>query len=213
MTDNTEINPKYAAEYLRDEVIALLRTGLPKPWKELSEGQQEEIAARVEYMAKNAIVRVIQTIATVAPMAISATMGKLGTDKDRHAVVPITFGGQLSDDQKLAIWNHIGRQIVAVLMDPEDYNKFQTKVVVMKDEPALPLEGQQPGQPDWPEVAKAVADAPDAHVAEDDEIDPTVKPPSDLLDDDLDEDDGDQDVAKMINLDNPTKKPRQQPKK
>lgn len=215
------IDPKFAAEYLRNETLDIIRREMSAAWKALNERQQEDVAARIEHMAKNAVVRCVRAIAMTGKMSIIATMGKLGMDKDRNAVVPFTFGS-VEDDEKLAIWKHVNRQVVVVLMDPEEYNNFETKVEIMKDEPGLPLEdGQEAGQPHWPTVAAAVSDgeapapapaapapkgdAHDAHIAEDDDEVDAGKPPSDLLDDDLDEDGGDTDIAKAVNLENPTK--------
>ena len=211
-----EINAKYAAEHLRDEVMQILRGEMPKPWQQMSEDEQAIKVHRVEYLCRDAIDRCVNAIAKAGMTSVAATMGKLGTDKDRNAVVPVTIdSAYLSDEIKLSIWKHIGRSVVIVLMDPQEYKNFSKPVDVDADEPPLPLE---PKQPDWPTVSAAISepeagrpikrtpqfDEPDAHIAEDDDED-VQQPATDLLDEDDDETTAPDFAKKLIDIPNPTK--------
>lgn len=199
--DFMPIDPKRAAEFLRDEMMTVIRAEIAKPWKAMNEEEQEWCAARVEGIAKAAVVHVCDAISRAGTMAIPATMGKLSTDKDGSAVVPVTFHTELTDEEKLGIWDHIKRKIVVVLMDPAEYQGIENKVDVEPDQPTLPVD--QPGQPEWPTVAEAMRDAPDAGDVEGEpaEVDAST-PVTNLLDDDMDEGV----AAKMIDLKDPTKK-------
>jgi len=251
------VDASKAAEWLRDSVLEVIRREQVKPWKTMNESEQEWVAARVEAVAKGAVAKVCDIIAGSGILAIGATMGRLGTDKDGCAESKITFKPDLNDEEKIAIWDHINGKCVVVLMDPTEYSKIERKAVIMKDQPALPLAddgettpvkihtstcssrvaatagqcdcdgvpiqaAQQPGQPNWPVVADAIAvtgtatrikraDAPigDAQDAadpmEDDE--PEAAPPRDSLVDPDDEDDiSATDTPKIATLQDPTKK-------
>lgn len=208
-----EIDSTKIAEYVRNELLGVIRAEIPKTWAAMNEGEQERLAARIEYLTKEAVRRAVWLISKAGTDTVGAVMGPLGTDKNGNAKTTITFQTNLSDADKLAIWDHIGRNVVVVLMDPEAYMKMD-KYPVDKDEPPLPLP-QQPQapapqeakQPDWPVVSAAVKrtsppDDEDAHLAEDDDDDlPPPAPADDLLDEEMD----DSEAAKLVNLPNPTK--------
>lgn len=208
-----DVDPKFAAEFLRDEVMTVIKAELSKPWKIMNESEQEWAATRIEFICKQAITKVCDAIAKVGTVAITGSMGALATDKDRNPKIPITFGGSLSDAEKLAIWSHIGRSVVVVLMDPQSYQNFKKKVDVEPDQPELPVE-EGNKQPDWATVAAALkdegpevidvadmnkGDAPDAHEPVEEEV-----PEDSLLDDD--DDMPAAEVAKMVNIPDPTTK-------
>lgn len=200
-----EIDSSKVAEYVRNEMLGMIRAEMPKTWSAMNEGEQERLAARVEYMTREAVRRAVWLIAKSGTDTVGAVMGPLGTDKNGNAKTTITFQTNLSDDDKLAIWDHIGRNVVVVLMDPEEYTKMD-KYAVDKDEPPLPLEPTEPKQPDWPTVSAAVKrtqqpDDEDAHIAEDDDDADIPARDDDLLDEDMD----DSEAAKLVNIENPTK--------
>lgn len=211
----TAIDAKRAAEFLRDEVMTVVRAELSKPWKQMKEDEQEWAASRIEFICKQSIDKVCAAIASAGPMSIGATMGKLGTDKNRNAVVPITFNGNLEDKEKLGIWNHIGRGITVILLDPEEYKTIEKPAQVDKDQPTIPGTDKQP---DWPKVAEAIRDerpdvvdvnslpdltTPDAEDAGD--VGEEIEAPAAEVDSLLDEEMSPDELAKVVNIPNPVK--------
>lgn len=150
-----DINPKDAAQHLRDTFIQFIKSELPKPWQQQNEAEQSRSITRIEYMVQRAVFEVCQAIMTVDTRCIPAKLGKLKTDKDGNALVDVKFGA-LEDDQKLGIWDHLGANVTIVLMDANDYNNFRSKVDIVRDEPALPLADQETPQPEWNEVSKVL---------------------------------------------------------
>lgn len=153
--DVIEVDPTKAAEYLRDEILALARRELNKPWEKMHAGEQENIASRVETMCKATVWHVVQAISGAGREVVKATMGPLAVDKSGNFTSKITFGALESED-KIAVIDRIGRGIHVVLMDETQYQTYRTKVEIQADQPGLPLDNEP--QPEWPVVAAAIKD-------------------------------------------------------
>lgn len=228
--DDNLIDVAKSAEWLRDEILSLIRKEQSKPWKDMKENDQEWLAARVEQVAKSVVVKIANLVMSDEVHSIAATMGALSTDKEGAASTKITFASGLEDNDKLQIWKHINRPVMMLLVDPEAYIKIEKKAVIMKDQPGLPLEGDRTAE-DWNTVGEAVtaaapeempasttaqatrdridaemtseaAEDPDAGVVEEDEDNAVREPESDLVED---EEMDPEELARIVNLPNPVK--------
>lgn len=212
MTD--QIDARHVSGYLRNEMLSVFKER-PKSWQEMSEGQQQDLVARLDYFADRVVERAVQAIASNGKRVVAVKL-----DKFDSAGVKASFIGLMADAEKLAIWNHQGRACTLVIMDPSEYQGRGEAPQIDKDQPDLPgtadcpdgeyLSVPVPGQPDWPKVAKTLeeGEAPDAGEVEPDTAEPGDEPAPardhSLLDDD---DDGGEAVGKsLINLPDPTKK-------
>lgn len=211
--DARDVDAKQAAEFLRDEMLRVIKSELPEPWQKMSEAAQERTISRVENIAVNTVHKAVQAIATVGRHVVVGTLGPLSTDKKGNPKLPITIDIGIENEDKLAIWDHIGRSVHLVLMDVGEYTNFQTKQRAEPDQASLPVEPAlaTEKQPDWAEVGEAISappaetrvqvgkkpDDPDAHEAEDDE---------DGMDDVVDDDMSSEEVSKLIDIPNPTTK-------
>lgn len=213
------VDPSKLAEWLRDEILSVMRQEQCKPWKTMNQSEQEWAAARIEQISKSCAIKACNIVAQAGSMALNAKMGKLSTDKDNNLESKITFIGDLEDDEKLAVLDHVNSNVVVVLMDHSEFTKIEKRVPIDVDQPTLPgtdVEGddnafagstteQEQGQPSWPEVRNAISgdgDAPDAAEAEDDED--VAQAASDLLDDeDMDADE----VNRAVDIPNPVTAP------
>ncbi len=227
------VTAKFASQFVRDEILSVIRGELPKPWQQMTEFEQQRVVNRVENIAHGTVRKTVEAIAAFGRNVVIATMGPLSTEKKGVPSVKVTFQSGLEDDDKLAIFDHIGRNIHVVLMDAQEYTHIKDKAHVQKDEPELPISEEK--QPDWDAVAEAVPEeaAPvfeedasgpppmpdsakpykykpeegeDAGVIEEEEAPPAparAKGADDLLDDEMDA----AEVAKIVNIENPATKP------
>ena len=202
--EHKDVDPKRAAEHLRDEVLHIIRAELPKPWQTMSEQEQQRCIDRVESVTRAAVVDVCKAISHQGTMAIAGKMGPLGTDKDGNAKVPITFAGNLEDDEKLGIWDHIGTGVTVVLMDPQAYMVYAEKAAPEPDQPELPVDKpKETPQPHWPTVQQAMKAAEAEEEGAGEIIEEDGEPEADLLDDG--EEMSAEEVNELIDIPNPTK--------
>lgn len=161
--DDELVDARDAAEILRNTLLNLIRSELPKPWQQMHQHDQERVVTRVEDMCSQAVRNVCKAIASVGKNVIAANMGALSTDAKGNPTVKISFSNvDLDNEDKLAIWGHINRPVTLVLMDPSEYVNYKTKVSTMPDQREIPgTEKQGDKQPDWPKVADAIADDQD----------------------------------------------------
>lgn len=220
------VDARDAAEILRNTIMNLIRSELPKPWQQMHQVEQDRVVTRVQDMSAQCVRNVCQAIASVGKNVIAANMGTLSTDSKGNPTLKISLNNaMLDDDDKLAIWGHINRPVTLVLMDPSEYVNFKTKVSTMPDQMSIPgTEPEEAPQPDWDTVREAVSDdapkvddfqedsapvrpmkvvtpqgdKPDAHVAEDDE---DVSLPADDMLEEMD----DSEAVAAVHIDNPTK--------
>lgn len=176
--DSDLIDPKDAAEHLRNNVVQIVRSEMSKPWQAMHQHEQERLVTRIEDICVTAVRKVCDAIASHGKNVVPAAMGALSTDSKGNPAVKLTFStSQLEDEDKLALFSHIGRPVTLVMMDPAEYQNFKTKVSTMPDQHEIP--GTAPkgdGQPDWPTVAAAVADPP-AEAPPQDDFAEDVNPP------------------------------------
>lgn len=150
----TEIDANGVADYMRNEMMMIVRSEMQKPWPQMTQDEQERKVARVEFLCRDVVRKCVEAIASSGRDVVRGTLGALAVDKNRNFVTKITFDA-LADGDKLAVIDHINRGVHLILMDSEEYAQSQERYETEPDEPGLPLEDQQP---DWPVVAAAIKD-------------------------------------------------------
>lgn len=140
-----ELELDYLADDIRDFLLGHLRTR-PKPWAQMSEVEQSEVAEAAGMAARNLVRSVVREVTQFDFDRVVVTLGDVKIAAGNKGI-EAKISCPNSHEAREALGENVGAMVVLLMVDSDEFMAERRAPKIDKDQPDLPLGGDTKDTP------------------------------------------------------------------